>query len=216
MISVKDRLLENIKKQGRGNFFFPADFIGIAKNDMIKDSLSRLQKEGTILRLGHGIYYYPKVDKDLGIMYPSLEDIAYAIARRDQVTITPTAEKAMNALGLTTQVPINAVFLSNGPSKEIKIGKNKIIFKTASNRRVAAGKSDIGIVIRALEGVGEQHLSQDLKNIIFSQLNQYTGKDILKAAKKSPRWIADMLFEYVKFHHDTVAKPLGTKKKTNN
>ena len=57
----------------------------------------------------------------MGILYPDLNDIAYAIVRRDHVVITPTSDDAMNLLALSEQVPINVVYLTNGRSKEIKV-----------------------------------------------------------------------------------------------
>ncbi|MDY0143339.1 MAG: DUF6088 family protein [Bacteroidales bacterium] len=36
------------------------------------------------------MYLYPKIDKKLGALYPSTEEIAKAIARRDKARIIPT------------------------------------------------------------------------------------------------------------------------------
>ncbi|MCD8500524.1 MAG: type IV toxin-antitoxin system AbiEi family antitoxin domain-containing protein, partial [Bacillaceae bacterium] len=99
----------------------------------VRHALSRLCKSGLILRLAEGIYLYPKIDKELGlgVLYPSIDTIAKAIAKKDKARIVPTGVYALNRLGLSTQVPANAVYLTDGSPRRIKVGKGKgILFKT--------------------------------------------------------------------------------------
>ena len=83
------------------------------------------------MRLAHGIYLFPKIDEKLGLcmLYPSVEEIAKAIAERDKARIVPTGVYALNALGLPTQIPVNAVFLTDGAPRKIKIYNQRILFK---------------------------------------------------------------------------------------
>lgn len=204
--STRAKILRQIKTKGRGKFVFPADFIAIASADQVKLALSRLVKDEEILRLGNGIYYYPVIDIIFGAVYPSLEEIARAVAKRDHVTITPTEATAMNALGLSTQVPVNVVFLTNGPSKVIKVGKNKITFRNISNKRSTAPAGKLGLVIRALEGWDEETLKPKQKQALLKQLNEYSDKQISSAAQKTVRRVADILIKYLNSRNDQLAK----------
>lgn len=53
--------IENkIYSMGKGSIFFVDDFLDIAGKQAIRVILSRLHKQGLIVRLGAGIYLYPK------------------------------------------------------------------------------------------------------------------------------------------------------------
>ena len=125
--SVQSVVNERIEKIGRGSFFFGQDFSDIGTPEAVRKVLQRLEKAGTLLRIASGIYYYPKIDTEygLGVLYPSMSEIAEAIAKRDRATIAPTGEYALNMLGLSTQVPANAVFCSSGSTRCVSIGEGK-------------------------------------------------------------------------------------------
>ena len=95
-----------IEDSGRGHIFFPDDFSASESSDTIRSALVRLCDDNIIIRLAQGIYYYPVIDDKwgMGIMYPSIDDIAQAIATKDRCRIAPTGSTALNALGLSTQM----------------------------------------------------------------------------------------------------------------
>ena len=76
--SIETKILGRIRKCGRGNLLFASDFVRYGEQKSVSKALERMMKDGTILRICHGIYYYPKIDKvlGLGILYPTLEEIA--------------------------------------------------------------------------------------------------------------------------------------------
>ena len=127
--NIGKRIVNNIKKCGRGSIFFPNSFVSYGDIKSVSKSLERLTKEAVIIRLANGIYLYPKIDKELGlgVLYPSVEEIALQVARRDKAHIAPTGAYAMNLLGLSTQVPMNVVFLTDGSPRKIRLGNNRII-----------------------------------------------------------------------------------------
>ncbi|MNR04225.1 hypothetical protein D3C85_1201640 [compost metagenome] len=119
--------------------FFTDDFLrfGTAKN--ISKTLERLVAKNEITRVSRGIYTRPEINKLLGItLSPSTETIARAIARRDRARIIPTGQYALNVLGLSTQIPMNAVYLTDGAARKITIGKRTILFKKTTPRNLAA------------------------------------------------------------------------------
>ncbi len=216
MVSVRNQILEYIRKRGRGLFVFPSDLRGVGNTDAVKEALSTLTKDKILVRLGHGIYYFPKIDPDLGIMYPGLHDVADAVAKKDGVLITPTADYAMNLLGLSEQVPLNVVYLTSGRSKVIKVGKNKITFKQASSRRSQAGKNYMGLIVRALEGIGADNLTPESLEDIHAKMSDLSDMEILTGAKKAPQWIANIFTEFVKKRYDKMANTDREEKKGDN
>ena len=212
MTAVKNKILEYIRKRGRGKFVFPTDLHANGNTNAIKEALSTLAQDHILIRLGHGIYYFPKQDPVLGSLYPGLEDVAYAVAKRDGVLITPTSDQAMNMLGLSQQVPLNIVYLSSGRSKEIKVGNNKIVFKQASARRSQAGKNYMGLIVRALEGIGAAQLTPEALQSIHEKMSDLPDAEIRSAVRNAPHWIANVLTDFLNQRYAKLASPIRTKK----
>src|SRR5690606_5805485 len=104
-----DKIENRVLKSSKGTFFFAEDFANYTSPDNIRQSLSRLEKDGVLVRLAQGIYLKPKTDELLGVIYPSIEEIAKQIAKRDKARIAPTGVFALYNLGLTTQIPLKVV-----------------------------------------------------------------------------------------------------------
>lgn len=122
-MSITDNVVrERILGLERGSIFFPLDFEDIATDTAARQTLSRMVKRGEIIRVSRGIYCYPRSNPALGldVIPPSAEDIAQRLAKRDRVKIIPTGDQALNQLGLSTQVPANAVYITNGARKKNK------------------------------------------------------------------------------------------------
>lgn len=113
--SVYNEIKRRVEKSKRGRLFFPDDFHP-ASSDAVRSALVRLCRAGDLMRVAQGIYCYPKVDRKWGsgIIPPSIEEIAEAIAKRDKVRIAPTGAYVLNKLGLSTQIPANVVFVTDG------------------------------------------------------------------------------------------------------
>ena len=84
------------------------DFAHLNNDGLVTRALSRLEKEGVLIRLSQGLYLYPSRNK-FGILRPSIEEIAYAVAEKDKARIIPSG---LNKLGLSTQVTMNSVYLT--------------------------------------------------------------------------------------------------------
>ena len=101
MASIEENILTAIKAKGKGSIFFPSDFTSYGEVKAVGKSLERLTDKGDIIRLARGIYLYPEIDTvlGLGVLMPSIEQIAEMIARRDKARIVPTGVYALNKLG---------------------------------------------------------------------------------------------------------------------
>ena len=136
---------------------------------------------------------FPKKHKILGILKPSSEEIASAIAKRDKARLIPTGPQALNKLGFTTQVPMNAVFLTDGSPRIIKIGKRNIKFKIASPKLLSV-KNETNIhIIQALRELGKENINEDIKLKIAGILKNVDQEQLKHDIKLAPRWIADIM-----------------------
>ena len=137
MESIDDKIVIKIKKARRGSLFFTEDFLSFGTAKTVSKVLERLTAKNDISRVARGIYARPEIDPVIGAVTPGIEAIAAAIAKRDKARIVPTGVYALNRLGLSTQVPLNVVYLTDGATRKVKIGKRTITFKHASPKNVA-------------------------------------------------------------------------------
>lgn len=193
MQSVHSQVYNKIVKHKRGKLFFPSEFSDAGSVLAINTALSRLEKEQVIERIAQGIYLYPKKDPVFGSLYPSTEEIAKSIAKRDHARIMPTGAAALQKLGLSTQVPMNLVYLTDGAPRKIKVGKQTITFKPTIAKKLAVKGQVSGLVIQALEELGKASLDQELQTTLLRILEDETEKNLLHDAKLAPAWIAKLL-----------------------
>lgn len=197
-MTLVNQIDKKIRDNKRGKIFFPSDFSKIGNPDAIRQSLNRLVKRGVIVRLSQGIYLFPKIDKELGRLYPSIDEIAKAIAKRDRARIIPTGLYALNVLGLSTQVPMKVVYLSDGAQRTITIGKQTVKFKKASPKNLATKGKISGLVIQALKEIGNGNLTENQKTVILKHLNKEVPDNIRYDAKLAPAWISRILMSSLK------------------
>jgi hypothetical protein len=189
-----------IKKKQKGKIYFASDFAFLGAPKTINKSLERLEQSKTIIRIARGIYYYPKTDikLGLGILYPSLEEIAKEIAKRDKARIVPTGIYALNKLGLSTQVPMNIVYLTDGTPRRIKIGNGKgILFKHTAPKNLVYKNDLILLIVSALKAIGKENIkNEDIEKlrILLSSRQISDWKDDLKLA---PAWIKQIIISIV-------------------
>lgn len=192
--SIHNTLLTQILKAKKGRLIFPSDFKGAAGTGAIRQTLSRLVKDGILKRLAHGIYLLPQEDPVLGVLYPSTDDIARAIAKRDKVRIMPAGLNALNKLGISTQVPMKVVYFTDGKPKTIKAGKRTITFKTTTPKKLSTKGKISSLAIQALEELGKDGVTPEII-IRLTKILQKEKKEIIKGdAKLAPEWIAQLLF----------------------
>lgn len=192
-LSLHKQIEARIKMRGRGSILFISDFVDLCNTEVIKKTLFRMEKQGVLNRLAFGIYLYPKQSKLIGPLTPTIEAIAKAIAERDKARIIPTGAYAMNALGLSTQIPLNAVFLTDGAPRKIKVRKRTILFKKASPRNLSAIGPISSLVIQALKAIGVGKLEPHEEKKILELLKKEDQDNIKHDIAVAPEWIRIIL-----------------------
>ena len=199
--SVEYKIIRKIKNHKRGKIFFADDFALLGSADSIRQALQSLQKSGLLVRIATGIYSYPKINKFewLGEKYllPSIDEIAHAIAKRDKIRIVPTGEYALNVLGLSTQVVMNVVYITDGAPRRIKVGDGKgILFKhTSEVRRLSFNSELLMLIDSALREVGEGKVRPHELEIIKEKLSYVTQKNLDRNIDLMPVWVRETVLK---------------------
>lgn len=193
MQSIEKQIEKSIKSKPKGVLIIPDDYIGYGSSDAIRKALDRLENKQVIIRVAQGIYVRPKVSKLIGPLVPSAEEVAEAIAKRDRIRTLPTGSYALNALGLSTQVPMNIVLLTDGSPREIKVGRRKIKFKKTTPKNLLAKGKISRLVIQALKEIGNGKVTTEEENKIISLLKKEEVKDLLHDIALAPVWIQKIM-----------------------
>ncbi len=192
MESIEDKIIKSISKRGRGTIFFSNDFSSWGEPKTVLKSLERLAADGKTIRLARGIYYYPKIDKvlGLGVLYPSYEEIASSVAKRDKARIAPGGAYAMNLLGLTTQVPMRIVFMTDGSQRNIKMQNGHcIVFRHTVPKNLSYQNKTAQLVCFALREIGEKNITKEQLLILRDIVSKIPRANISNDYKLMPAWI---------------------------
>lgn len=189
MQSIDDKVFTKIKKAKRGSLFFIEDFLSFGSAKAVSKALERLVQKEKLDRVARGIYSRVAIDPILGPLKPSTEAIAEAIRRKDKSRIIPTGSLALNALGLSTQVPLNAVYYTDGSARKIVLGKRSIVFKKTSPRNLATIGKVSTLVIQALKEIGKDKATKEEIKIILKKLQQEEPYRLEHDIKLAPEWI---------------------------
>jgi len=197
MPTIHKNIEHKLARLKNGELIFTNDFRLQGSEAATKMALSRLTREGKISRLAHGIYIKPKTHPLFGIIYPSPDTVAEAIAKKEKIKIKPAGAYALNQLGLSTQVPMNFVYITNGSSRRIKIGKAIIKFKAVNPKRLAREGTISSLVIQALEELDIKKIdafsSERIKELLLKEDQKKLQHDLKITTARISDFIVQLL-----------------------
>jgi hypothetical protein len=191
--SVSNVIELEINRFKPGHVFLPSDFKELGTSTAIRKALSRLVEAGKVERMGQGIYAIPKYDKVFGKVMPSIEEIAEALAKKEHVIIKPSGQYALNKVGLSTQVPMKLVFLTTGNSKRIQIGKNAIIFKSTTAKKLTMKGNITSLLFLGIEELDLQKISSIQLGRIMDLLKQESPDNLKYNLRLTPSKVSDFI-----------------------
>lgn len=194
MSNVLSKQIKNrIESQGENSLYMIRDFADLNNDGAVTRTLSRLEDEGMLIRLSQGIYLYPRRNR-FGILKPSIDEIATAIAQKDNAHIIPSGLTALNKLGLSTQVTMNAVYLTDATAREIKLGNRTIVFKRSAPRNFAYKTDVFPLVVCAMKEIGESNITDDYVTKIKLAISKCNDKEAIRHDYNiAPCWIRKKL-----------------------
>lgn len=202
MQSIEDKILKSLGKCGRGTVFFADRFSRLGSAERLRKAMEVLIKRGSIVRVARGVFCYPKKTpaflKEMGIVseyqMPSSDDIANAIAKRDRIKIAPTALHAQNLLGLSQQMVMNYVYLTDGRAKKVKLENGGLIeFKHTVAKNLAFTNRLAMLITFALKDYGQDGVTDKHIMRIKELLSHEKQEDIERDYPLMPEWIREIL-----------------------
>ena len=185
--------IENIMSENQGKIFSINDFYNIGTKNTIKSVLYRLNEENKIKRLMDGLYIKPKYSNILKeYSYPDASEVAQKLADKFSWTIAPAGDTALNYTGLSTQVPNEYIYISDGAYREYLYRNKKIIFKHTANRNITSYSKELAILIQAVKALGKDNISEEhIKKLEVFAKN--IEEDLKEDTLKLPFWIQEVL-----------------------
>ena len=198
--NVSQIIRQRVSNIEAGKLFTISDFQDINNDDLITRTLSRLQNEGVIVRVATGIYMNPKKTQ-FGILHPTIDQIAQKIAERDKAQIMPTGDTALNILGFSNQVPMNAVYITNGAKRKVKVGERNIIFKNVIQKNFQFKGKLLPLIIIALKELGANQLTDEIKDKIVKLISESSANEratMMHDVYLAPAWVKELLLPIIK------------------
>lgn len=177
-MSEEITLRENIMNAEVETVFFRTDFPQYHV-ESVGRVLSEMTDEGVLMRLSPGVYVKPRMSR-FGPVIPSVMKVVEAIARRDNAQILPSGATALNALGLSTQVPVSYSFLTTGSARTLLIGGRKVTLKRGVPKNFAYNTQIIAYLVQALRCLGERNVGADELNQIGLLIHKETDREGLQ------------------------------------
>jgi len=187
--SVDQRILAAAKRRGEGAVFVPTDFLALGSRRAVDVALHRLVKRGAVRRIARGIYDLPRTHHALGALAPSADAVARALAGHHGIRLQPSGAYAANLLGLTEQVPMRVVFLTDGATRRVRIGATTIELRRTTPRNMATSGRLSGMVIQALRAVGQRNLTPERIARLRRAIPAKERARLLKDLRFAPAWM---------------------------
>lgn len=189
MKTLGQKIQALLSKHGRGWVFSPDEFRDLGDPRFVGMALTRLISKGTIRRLARGLYDYPKSHPAIGLLAPSPDAIAKALVGRHSIRLLPSGAYAANLLGLSEQVPAKILFLTDGPSRTVRVGNQEIRLKQTTPRNMGPSGRTSGLVIQALRHLGQHHIDDTVIQTLKRKLSASDKKQLLDDLGYAPAWV---------------------------
>ena len=193
MPSIDSRIRRRVNRTEREVVFVPGDFLDLGSRAAVDLALHRMVKDGTLRRLARGLYDRPISHPALGVLLPSVDSIAKALAGKDRLRLQPTGAYAANLLGLSEQVPARIVFLTDGASRTVTVGPTQITLRRTTPRNMAASGRLTGLMIQAFRHVGQSNLTPKRLASLRKTIPASERRKLLSDLALAPSWMHPLL-----------------------
>ena len=191
MSAVQDQILARIRECGRGRIFITKDFLDLGSRDAADQALSRLAKAGDIARLGRGLYHFPRSgERTPGASRLDQDEIAEALGRQTGSRVVPSGAIAANRLGLSREGAAELVYLTDGRTRQVKIGGSVFQLRHASPKALPAASRTSAMVFQALRFLGKDSVDERMIEKIRKNLTAGEQAELLRESTYATDWIS--------------------------
>lgn len=199
--TVEHKVRAKITYSRYGEVFFVSSFPQFDVEYVTK-LLAQFEKEGLITRIAKGVYVKAKKTR-FGVVYPSAFELVKEIAKRDKAEIFPTGDTATNRLGFSTQVPMNASFLTSGSSRKLKLGNRTVTLTHGSPKKFAYKGKLMPELVQALRSIGEDNITDVVEKRVAQLLFETPEVETMEHdLLLAPVWIRQIIKRNLKTNTD--------------
>ncbi len=193
---VEKGVLQIVRRHGRGWVFSAKDFVHLGARSAVDMALHRMEGGGVVRRIGRGLYYYPRYSKVLNSeLSADVSHIAAALARKFGWRIQVTGPTALNMMGLSTQVPGRAIFLSDGPGRKYSFGNQQIEFIQSPLKDTGFKHEETAVIVAGLKSLGDAGITPDVIAAIRRWLKPGLRRYVLRESMAVVGWVQAAIVE---------------------
>lgn len=171
-------------------------------SEFVGGTLAELTSEGVLVKLAQGIYAKPRKSR-FGVVFPSVEKIVQAIATRDNAEILPSGMTALNALGLSTQIPMNYTYLTTGSERTVKLANQQVMLKRGVPKNFCYETRLIALLVQALRALKQENVGEEELQTIRTLIKKEPDKEALaKDVDLMPAWMKRIVKPMLKSNED--------------
>ena len=193
--SINQHILRRVARQGRGWAFTPHDFADLGDPRGIGVALTRLVRDGKIRRVARGLYDCLHPHPILGQTGATADAVVAAVARGRHLRLLPSPQVAANQLGLTTQVPAQMIYQTDGAPTKVLLGNRQIVFRRNTGRSLALAGRASGLVAQALRDVGNGKVTPDIIRHLRQRLDASAKKQLVADIALVPAWMRPIFLQ---------------------
>lgn len=195
MTTLPEAIIFYARSLPEGGVLSPKEFLHLGSRSAVDQALSRLAKDGTLLRVGRGAYVAP-VSGRFGLRPPAPSRVVESLASQNGEMVAPHGAVAANALGLTQQVPLREAYVTSGRTRSIQLGQSEVLVKHVPNWMLALGTRPAGNAVRALAWMGPEMVEQSISRLRRT-LSSQEWEALASSRAGLPSWMAKAIGEEV-------------------
>lgn len=220
-LDLKTQIQSRLATQA-GAVWTPVDFLDLGPRAAVDKALQRLAQSGDISRIDRGLYFRSRKSTLTGKpTHPDQKAVIDAVARRDQTRVVVDGLTAANDLGLTTAVPARVIVLTDARLRPIRLGNQRIQFKTVAPSRLYWAGRPAMRVVQALYWL--QDLLQSDPTGILKRLTAVLNdpdhgaairRDLRQGIPTLPIWMQEIVRPLIEDQRATVRKTQPRSRRT--
>ncbi len=192
-MSVMKQVRQYASRLPKGKPVPTSSFMKFGARVTVDQALSRLVKEGTLSRVGRGLYVRPKKNPYVGEVPPRIMEVVRAKAGK--ATVQVNGAEAARKLGLSTQVATKTVFLTDGPNKHFNVGELEITLKHVASRKLLLAGRQAGLAISAFWYLGKNELTVEIVEKVRKALPPEEFNALRGELSSMPIWMQNVFLE---------------------
>lgn len=195
-MSVMQQVRACIEQQPLGKPFTPSLLFAYGSRSAVDQALSRLAKAGEIERLGRGLFVRPEISRFAGRVMPDASAVAEALAERTGAVVGIHGAEAARRLGLSTQMSMQPVFNTTGPSRRLRVGNLEMRLSHVSPRKLALAGRPAGMALSALWYLGREAVMPETIEKLRQRLPAEEFTVLLQNKSVMPAWMSDAFLRF--------------------